>query len=110
MYEFNPCTFRLQIRQRAKLVEQLANLGLKPCLALTLIDMTATANNPNPLWGSWSGDRVVLIGDYSDDLPDFLTDEEQTELQEQSCNLYSLARGEFEDLMGEPNKFFENVD
>lgn len=93
-----------------KLVEQLANLGLKPFLALTLIDMTATANNPNPLWGSWSGDRVVLIGDYSDDLPDFLTDEEQTELQEQSCNLYSLARGEFEDLMGEPKKFFENVD
>jgi hypothetical protein len=93
-----------------KLAEQLANLGLKPFLALTLIDMTAAANNPNPLWGSWSGDRVVLIGDYSDDLPDFLTDEEQDELEKESCTLYQMALGEFEDLMGDPKKFFEKVD
>ena len=37
------------------------------------------------------GDRVVLIGDYSDDYPDFLEEEEIDELKSSKCNLYSLA-------------------
>jgi len=91
-----------------KLSEQLANLGLKPILALALVDMTAVANNPNLLWGSWSGDRVVLLGDYSDDTPHFLTEDEKLELETKSTTLPKLVGTEFEDLMKEPKTWFMN--
>jgi hypothetical protein len=70
-----------------KLCEQLHNLGVKPLLALALVDFTAVTDNPNSLWDSWSADRVVLIGDYSDDSPDFLTEEEKLELKKKGTTL-----------------------
>ena len=91
-----------------KLCEQLANLGLKPFLALALVDMTKAANNPNLLWGSWSGDRVVLIGDYSDDSPDFLTEDEKVELKIKSTTLPKLVGDEFENIMKDSSKWFKN--
>jgi len=91
-----------------KHLEQLANLGFKPFLALALVDMAKVANNPNALWGSWSGDRVVLLGDYSDDIPEFLTDDEKLELKTKSITLPALVQNEFEDLMKDPAKWFMN--
>ncbi|KAL0037137.1 hypothetical protein WJX79_002067 [Trebouxia sp. C0005] len=60
----------------ATLAAQLCSLGVKPLLALALISVDSDEDSPNPLWGSWAGDRVVLIGDYSDDFPEFLTEAE----------------------------------
>ena len=78
----------------SKLAEQLHNLGVKPMLALALIAMSPDDDSPNPLWGSWAGDRVVLIGDYSDDVPHFLTEAEGIELQARGQNLYGQSYGE----------------
>ena len=77
----------------AKLCEQLCNLGVKPFLALALLSIDAD-DNPNCLWGSWVGDRVVLIGDYSDDLPEFLTQTERDELRLRGGTLYAQNYGE----------------
>jgi len=93
-----------------KLAEQLVNLGFKPFLALTLLDLKAFTNDANPLWGSWSGDRVVLLGDYCDVAPDFLSDDEKLELETKSATLSQLVLGEFEDLMDDPKKWFMNND
>ena len=93
-----------------KLCEQLSNLGLKPFLALALVDMTSVANNPNPFWGSWSGNIVVLLGDYSDNIPDFLTEGEKLELNTKSTTLPKLVSAEFEDVMKDSGKWFTNND
>lgn len=71
-----------------KLAEQLHNLGVKPFLMLSLVG-TGFSESALPI-GTWAGDRVVIIGDYSDD-PDFLTEDEKKELTEKSTTLYSLA-------------------
>ncbi len=78
----------------AKMSEQLYSVGVKPFLALALISVESDEESANPLWGSWAGDRVVLIGDYSDDLPEFLTEAEVNELQFRDDNLYTQSYGE----------------
>jgi len=93
-----------------KLTEMLENLGFKPLLALALLDLKAFTNDLNPLWGSWSGDRVVLLGDYCDAPPDFLTDEEKLELETKSKTLPQLVSAEFEDLVKDVKKWFTNND
>lgn len=79
-----------------KLVEQLFNLGLKPMLALLLCseELLRGRTKLNNQWGTWAGDRVVLIGDYSEDIPSFLTAEEQEELGEWN-GLFSLASDKY---------------
>lgn len=91
-----------------KLCEQLHNLGVKPFLALALVDLTAVDDTPNSMWGSWSGDRVVLIGDYSDDSPNFLTEDEKLDLKNKSTTLPSLVGTEFQDLSENPNEWIKN--
>ena len=93
-----------------KLADMLASLGFKPFLALALLDLKDFANDVNPLWGSWSGDRVVLLGDYCDACPDFLTDEETLELDTKSLTLPQLVNAEFEDLVEDAKKWFTNND
>lgn len=78
----------------AKMADQLYSLGVKPLLALALISVDSDEKYSNPLWGSWAGDRVVLIGDYSDDLPEFLTEAEVSEMQLRGGNLYKQSYGE----------------
>jgi len=85
-----------------------SSLGVKPLLALALADFTAVEDNPNSLWGSWSGDRVLLIGDYSDDSPDFLTEEEKLELKTKATTLPSLVGTEFRDLSQNLGEWFKN--
>jgi hypothetical protein len=94
-----------------KMAEQLVNLGVKPLLALALLefDDATKAIIPNPLWGSWSGDRVVLIGDYSDGESPFLTEEERSELETKKMNLNKLANNEFRELADDHNKWIENA-
>ncbi len=77
----------------ASMSDQLYSVGVKPFLALALI-LVDSDEVLNPLWGSWAGDRVVLIGDYSDDLPEFLTEAEVSELQFHGGNLYRQSYGE----------------
>jgi len=64
---------------------------------------------PNHLWGSWSGDRIVLIGDYSDGRPDFLSEAEVTELDEKELNLYQLAWSEFRELAGNHGQWIQSA-
>ncbi|KAF9178455.1 hypothetical protein BGZ49_005373, partial [Haplosporangium sp. Z 27] len=69
----------------AKMIEQLYSLGKKPLLASSLLELkqnpsTDLKNKFFPL-GSWSGDRIVFIGDYNDGIPSFLTKAEGDELQ-----------------------------
>ncbi|KAI8349344.1 hypothetical protein B0O80DRAFT_429121 [Mortierella sp. GBAus27b] len=76
--------------------EILYNLWNKPFLSMVLVDPVDAAGSgtPDPRLGSWSGDRLVIIGDYSDDLPPFLTKAEEQELQSSdgnSPNLYRFA-------------------
>lgn len=78
----------------AKMADQLYSVGVKPFLALALISVDSDQDSPNPLWGSWAGDRVVLIDDYSDDLPGFLTEAEVSDLQFRGGNLGEQTYGE----------------
>ena len=78
----------------AKMADQLFSMGVKPLLALALISVDSDEDSPNPLWGSWAGDRVVLVGDCSTDLPEFLTEAEISELQLRGGNLYKQNYGE----------------
>ncbi|KAI8349343.1 hypothetical protein B0O80DRAFT_168093 [Mortierella sp. GBAus27b] len=78
----------------------LYNLWNKPFLSVVLVDPVDAAGSgtSNPRPGSWSGDRLVIIGDYSDDLPPFLTEAEEQELQPSdgnSPNLYRFARDNY---------------
>ncbi|KAJ3277462.1 hypothetical protein HDU76_010355, partial [Blyttiomyces sp. JEL0837] len=91
-----------------KMVEQMFNLGTKPMLALSLVT-TSTDNPPkNKLWGSWSGDRIVLIGDYSDDCPSFITDAEAWEMEalNPGLNLYGFASESYRSL--DHREFFQH--
>jgi hypothetical protein len=94
-----------------KMREQLPNLGVKPFLALALLefDDAVKMTIPNPLWGSWSGDRVVLIGDYSDGQPHFLTADEKLELETKNMNLNQLANNEFRELADDHSKWIEDA-
>jgi hypothetical protein len=94
-----------------KMREQLLNLGMKPFLALALFEFEEAIKQhvPNPLWGSWSGDRIVLIGDYSDDRPDFLSEAEVTELDEKGLNLYQLAWNEFRELADDHRQWIQSA-
>lgn len=62
--------------------------------------------------GSWAGDRIVIVGDYSDELPSFLTEEEATlvtnELTTKSKNLYSLADDKYEEVSASPEEWFDS--
>lgn len=100
-----------QFSSGQKMGEELVNLGVKPFLALALLDFedAVKAAVPNPLWGSWSGDRVVLIGDYSDDQPHFLTEDEKSELETKKMNLYCLASSEFRELADDQAKWIEDA-
>lgn len=80
----------------AKLVEQLENLGKKTMLAMSLLKIKPIHGQelvppPNPMFGSWAGDRIVLIGDYSDVPPPTLTPAEVQDLESRNMNLYTLA-------------------
>ncbi|KAF9149081.1 hypothetical protein BG015_009148 [Linnemannia schmuckeri] len=70
--------------------EKLMNKGEKPLLAMALAHLsfptTAIAEddalvevvkNPIAPMGSWSGDRIVIIGDYSEGFPPFFTSQDQ---------------------------------
>ncbi|KAG0279408.1 hypothetical protein BGZ96_001977 [Linnemannia gamsii] len=70
----------------SKMWEKLMNKGEKPLLAMALTQLTfpATATgeddnvkNPMAPMGSWSGDRIVIIGDYSEGFPPFFTPQDQ---------------------------------
>ncbi|KAF8937045.1 hypothetical protein BGZ58_003331 [Dissophora ornata] len=72
-FEGNQIVFD-QFTTGAKMVEQLYDLGNKPFLAMGLTELNSAGSaNPIAPIGNWSGDRIVLIGDYCDDLPPFLT-------------------------------------
>ncbi|KAF9170862.1 hypothetical protein BGX21_008322 [Mortierella sp. AD011] len=68
----------------AKMVEQLASRGNQPILALLLTEVgpaLSESSEPSKFMGTWSGDRIVLIGDYSCDTPSFLTEAEGQEIE-----------------------------
>ncbi|KAF9432442.1 hypothetical protein BGZ76_010817 [Entomortierella beljakovae] len=67
-----------QFATGAKMWEQLMNVGNKPSLALALTDLKYNSGVTNPIApvGTWSGDRIVLIGDYSEGTPPFITEED----------------------------------
>ncbi len=88
-----------------KMAEQLYNLGVKPWLALSLIATRPHEDMANPLWGSWAGDRVVLIGDYSDDLPDFLTAAERSVLETTSKKVFDQ---DYKEMAEEPNEWLKD--
>ncbi|KAG0223042.1 hypothetical protein BGX31_008738, partial [Mortierella sp. GBA43] len=70
-----------------KMWEILHNIWNKPFLSMVLVDPTnpARSNSKKPRLGSWSGDRLVIIGDYSDGLPPFLTKDEKQELRSRTA-------------------------
>lgn len=91
-----------------KMWEILYNLGNKPFIARTLVELpngSAASAGSAPRLGSWAGDRFVIIGDYSDEIPFFFTKAEQQELEsskvevktssgdtkERAMNLYGFA-------------------
>ncbi|KAF9182628.1 hypothetical protein BGZ50_004790, partial [Haplosporangium sp. Z 11] len=97
---FNVFTF-------AKLCSQLSGRGEKPYLAacLTKLNYATPEQNPISPVGTWSGDRIVLIGDYSEGVPPFLTVEEGMELkackepgQEDHISLYGFAEQNYHAL------------
>jgi hypothetical protein len=51
---------------------------------------------------------VVIVGEYSDDLPPFLTPEEETELRAAKMNLYFFAKEHYQELENED--VFEGAD
>ncbi|KAF9114960.1 hypothetical protein BGX30_006439 [Mortierella sp. GBA39] len=80
-----------------KMCEKPMEMGEKPLLALVLTHLSfpaaATAEgdvqveafkNPMTPVGSWSGDRIVIIGDYSEGFPPFFTSQDQ-----QDCKAYA---------------------
>jgi hypothetical protein len=83
-----------------KMYEILNNLGKKPMLCSAILDQSVLINplRLNPLFGSWAGDRILFIGDYSEDMPDFLTDAEKRELREKNIGLFGLAAEEFKEI------------
>ncbi|KAI8601654.1 hypothetical protein EDD21DRAFT_373924 [Dissophora ornata] len=98
-FEGNQIVFD-QFTTGAKMVEQLYDLGNKPFLAMGLTELNSAGSaNPIAPIGNWSGDRIVLIGDYCDDLPPFLTVAECNELQAAgSKNLSSFANKHYSPL------------
>jgi hypothetical protein len=94
----------------SKLVEQLHNKGVKPLFALLLSSrgLVHGWHKVNQQWGTWAGDRVVIVGEYSDDLPPFLTPEEETELRAAKMNLYFFAKEHYQELENED--VFEGAD
>jgi hypothetical protein len=87
----------------SKLAEQLLNQGVKPLFALLLSSQGLVQgwHKVNQQWGTWAGDRVVIIGDYSDDLPPFLMAAEKTELTEAKLNVFSFASEYYQELENE---------
>ena len=68
---------------RIAIIEVMANYFLNKsgqALASICDPQLVKENQPTP-WGSWAGDRCVLIGDYSDDIPPFVTAEEKSEIE-----------------------------
>ncbi|KAG0218948.1 hypothetical protein BGX33_005214, partial [Mortierella sp. NVP41] len=45
------------------------------------VDTKIKFENPIAPWGTWSGDRIVIIGDYNQGAPPFLTPQETTDLE-----------------------------
>ncbi|KAF9541488.1 hypothetical protein EC957_003048 [Mortierella hygrophila] len=73
-----------------KMGEKLEDMGEKPLLALALTHLSFPAavtadgdaeveavENPMTPVGSWSGDRIAIIGDYSEGFPPFFTSQDQ---------------------------------
>lgn len=84
--------------------EKLMNKGEKPLLAMTLTHFSfpaaATAEgdaeveavkNPMTPMGSWSGDRIVIIGDYSEGFPPFFTSQDQQDYKACTAGVAKLA-------------------
>jgi hypothetical protein len=77
-----------------KMWEHIRNLGGGATLAMGLVELPADLPESTSRCESkanFSGDRFVFIGDYSDDIPPFLTKDEKKVLQRMSPNLYKLA-------------------
>ncbi len=55
----------------AKLWEQLANPNTGRALIMLLAPLPRKRGggdlDPNPMLGAWTGDRIVMVGDYSED-------------------------------------------
>jgi hypothetical protein len=75
----------------AKMWEKLMNRGEKPLLAMALAHFSFPASaitegdevkNPMTPMGSWSGDRIVIIGDYSEGFPPFFTPQDQQDYKD----------------------------
>ncbi|KAF9991787.1 hypothetical protein BGZ79_003978, partial [Entomortierella chlamydospora] len=101
----------------AKMIEQLASKGNQPILALLLTEVGPTlseSSEPSKFMGTWSGDRIVLIGDYSYDTPSLLTEAEGQEIEATfdsypslyrfACDTYTLVSP------AEPTNPFEDLD
>ena len=93
----------------SKLSEQLYNLGVKPFLALALIATSPQSAMPNPAWGRWSGDRLVLIGDYSEDVPASVTQAEREELAAAQKNLYIHASDVYKEVVLDSASWINNA-
>ncbi|KAF9347011.1 hypothetical protein BGX26_001467 [Mortierella sp. AD094] len=84
-----------------KMAEQLYNLESKPILALLMTEVELVSSRSSALFklmGTWSCDRIVLVGDYCDDIPPFLTEAEGRELEaagEGRPNLYNFSENTY---------------
>ncbi|KAF8939447.1 hypothetical protein EDD21DRAFT_404631 [Dissophora ornata] len=96
-----------QFASSVKMSEHLLHLGNKPFLAMSLVeilDSTHPSIFPMGPVGTWSGSRIVIVGEYCDDIPAFVTRAEEEELQESGDpNLYDFAEENYENV---PNQDF----
>ncbi|KAG9069691.1 hypothetical protein KI688_009013 [Linnemannia hyalina] len=80
--------------------EKLMGMGEKPLLALALTYLSFPAantaegdaeveavKNPMTTVGFWSGDRIVIIGDYSEGFPPFFTSQDQQDYKAYTAKL-----------------------
>ncbi|KAF9108486.1 hypothetical protein BGX29_011742 [Mortierella sp. GBA35] len=71
----------------SKMIEKLWNKGDKPLLAMALTQLKypppaqGEPQNPMAPMGTWSGDRIVLIGDYSTGVPPFITPQDRQDFK-----------------------------
>jgi hypothetical protein len=85
-----------------KMWEILYNLYNKPFVARALVELPnspAASAGKAPRLGSWSGDRLVIIGDYSDEVPFFFTEAEKQELKSNKVKVESSSGGTEERAM-----------
>ncbi|KAI8830611.1 hypothetical protein BJ741DRAFT_619370, partial [Chytriomyces cf. hyalinus JEL632] len=93
-----------------KMAEQLENLGKKPMLAVALLQTSPDKPPKNPLIGSWSGDRIMLIGDECDEVPPCVTEQELAEMEQYKAGIKfsKYAWETYKQL--DHLKFFDHID